>query len=282
MSARQSTCLRMVHIALLTCAGLLIAPSFTAKAQSRKDYSSSRDNSLYSSEEVAGSSLATEQKDRNNGYDRGGYVSHDWWSMDHLTFEGGGGFTIPTGSARQYENKGWSIKAGGGYKLNDRFSAMLDYDYVSMGVPTAILNQVNPQGGGATHLWSLTINPIFNYKSIGRWGGYVVGGGGFYRKVVSFTQPFNDQCAYYDPYYGCIPGVVNQTVAHFSNNAGGVDFGTGFTYKFSDSGRAKLFFEGRYVWVDNQPSASNTASTGGYAPANYRTEYIPITVGIRF
>jgi hypothetical protein len=105
---------RMVHVALIACAGLLIAPSATANAQSQKDYSSSRDNSLYSNEEVAGSSLATEHKDRNNGYD-GGYVSHDWWS--HLTFEGGGGFTIPTGSARQYENKGWNIKAGGGYNL---------------------------------------------------------------------------------------------------------------------------------------------------------------------
>ena len=278
MFLRQVFSSRMVYAALLGCVSLLIiAPFTTANAQSQKDFSSSRDNSVYSNEDITGSLLVSEHNDQNNGY-----VSHDWWSMDRLTFEGGGGFTIPTGSARQYENKGWNIKAGGGYKLNDRFSAMLDYDYVSMGVPSAILNQVNPQGGAATHLWSLTINPIFNYISIGRWDGYVVGGGGFYRKVVNFTQPFNDQCAYYDPFYGCVPGTVNQTVAHFSNNAGGVDFGAGFTHRFSDSGRARLFFEGRYVWVDNQPSANNNASTGGYAPANYRTEYIPITVGIRF
>ena len=278
MFLRQVFSSSMVYAALLGCVSLLIiAPFATANAQSQKDFSSSRDNSVYSNEDITGSLLVSEHNDQNNGY-----VSHDRWSMDRLTFEGGGGFIIPTGSARQYENMGWNIKAGGGYRLNDRFSAMLDYDYVSMGVPSAILNQVNPQGGAATHLWSLTINPIFNYISIGRWDGYVVGGGGFYRKVVNFTQPFNDQCAYYDPFYGCVPGTVNQTVAHFSNNAGGVDFGAGFTHRFSDSGRARLFFEGRYVWVDNQPSANNTASTGGYAPANYRTEYIPITVGIRF
>ena len=271
---------RIMHVALLVCAGLLVAPTASANAQSQKDYSSSRENSMYSNEDADASSLSSERNGQSNG-NEGGYVSHDRWGADHLTFEGGGGFAIPTGSGKQFLNKGWNIKAGGGYKFNGRFSAMLDYDYVSMGVPTAILNQVNPQGGGATHLWSLTINPMYNYKSIGRWGGYVVGGGGFYRKVVNFTQPFNDYCAYYDPYYGCIPGVVNQTVAHFSNNAGGVNFGTGFTYKFSDSGRAKLFIEGRYVWVDNQSSANNTASTG-YAPANYRTEYIPITVGFRF
>jgi hypothetical protein len=110
--------------------------------QSQKDFSSSRDNSVYSKEDITGSLLVSEPNDQNNGY-----VSHDWWSMDRLTFEGGGGFIIPTGSARQYENMGWNIKAGGGYRLNDRFSAMLDYDYVSMGVPSAILNQVNPQGG---------------------------------------------------------------------------------------------------------------------------------------
>ena len=271
---------RNVHAAVLVCAGLLVAQSAIANAQSQKDYSSSQDSSVYANGDTDGSSMVSERKGRNDGYG-GGYVSHDRLSMEHFTFEGGGGFTVPTGSGRQYENSGWNVKVGGGYKFNSRLSTMLDYDYVSMGVPGAILDQVNPQGGGATHLWSLTVNPIYNYKSIGRWGGYLVGGGGFYRKVVNFTQPFSDYCAYYDPYYGCIPGVVNQTVAHFSNNAGGLNFGTGFTYRLSDSGRTKLFVEGRYVWVDNQPSANNTASTG-YAPANDRTEYIPITAGIRF
>jgi hypothetical protein len=273
-----NTCL--AHLILQASALLMVALTAPCFAQSQKAYSSSQDFAMSSKDEISGSAPASQNDHQNNGYG-GGYVSHDRWGINHLTFEGGGGFTIPTGGGQQFLNNGWNIKAGGGYKFNDRFSAMLDYDYVSMGVPTAILNQVNPQGGGATHLWSLTINPMYNYKTIGHWGGYVVGGGGFYRKLVNFTQPFNDYCAYYDPFYGCIPGVVNRTVAHFSNNAGGVNFGTGFTYKFSDSGRAKLFVEGKYVWVDNQPSTNSTSNTG-YAPANYRTEYIPITVGIRF
>jgi hypothetical protein len=281
MSITERIQTRKVHAAILVCAGLLTAQSAIAHAQDQKDYSSSQESSVYASGDTGGSSMASKHSGQNDGYGGGGYAPHSRLSAEHFTFEGGGGFTVPTGSGRQFLNTGWNVKVGGGYQFNRHFIAMVDYDYVSMGVPGAILEQVNPQGGGATHLWSLTLNPIFNYKTSGRWGGYLVGGGGFYRKVVNFTQPFSDYCAYYDPYYGCIPGTVNQTVAHFSNNAGGLNFGTGFTYGLSDSGRAKLFVEGKYVWVDNQASSNNTASTG-YTPANDRTQYIPITFGLRF
>jgi hypothetical protein len=280
MSISECIRARKAHAAVLVCAGLLMAQSAIANAQDQKDYSSSQVSSVYANGDADGSSMVSKRSGQNDSYG-GGYASHSRLSMEHFTFEGGGGLTVPTGSGRQFMDTGWNVKVGGGYRFNNRFSAMVDYDYVSMGVPSAILDQVNPQGGGATHLWSLTVNPIYNYKTSGRWGGYLVGGGGFYRKVVNFTQPFNDYCAYYDPYYGCIPGTVNQTVAHFSNNAGGLNFGTGFTYRLSESGRARLFVEGKYVWVDNQASSNNTASTG-YTPANDRTQYVPITFGVRF
>jgi hypothetical protein len=280
MFARKFRYPHIATVVLLGCAGLLAAWSTSSNAQTQMVSSSLPDNVMSSNGGGESSSQVSEHNNPQKGY-AGGYVSHEWYDINHLTFEGGVGGSIPTGNGKQFMNAGWSIKLGGGYKFNDRFSLMLDYDYVSMGVPMSIVELVNPQGGGATHLWSLTINPMINYKTSGRWGGYVVGGGGFYRKVVNFTQQFGDYCAYYDPYYGCIPGVVDQTVAHFSNNAGGANFGTGFTYRLTDSGRAKMFIEGRYVWVDNQPSANSIASTG-YAPTNYRTEYVPITLGVRF
>lgn len=273
------------RMAIAACAFLFAIGSASAGAQDTGQISSSSD---YNSTAGAGSpTLSAPQPsmlaERRNGQGGGGYgyKSHDWLSVNHLAFEAGGGFSKPTGNTKAYQNLGWSLKVGGGYNLNKRFTVMMDYDYASFGVPSSILNQVNPQGGGGTHLWSLTLNPIFNYKTSGRFGGYVVGGGGFYRKLVNFTQPFNDNCAYFDPFYGCIPGTVNQTVAHFSNNAGGLNLGTGFTYKLSDTGNWKLFAEARYVWVDNQPSANSMSSTG-YAPSNFRTQYIPITFGVRF
>ncbi len=195
-------------------------------------------------------------------------------------FEFGGGFNLPTGGIKNYISTGWNLKIGGGYNFSHRAGVMLDYDYTHFGIASGELNRVNPGGGGDTHLWSFTLNPIFNYKTSGHLGGYIVGGGGFYRKLVSFTQPTNSQCAYYS-YFGCIPGQVNQTVAHFSNNAFGINFGTGVTYKFSEYSHLKLFAEGRYVWVDNQGSTASRSATG-YAPTNYRTEWIPVTFGLRW
>lgn len=209
--------------------------------------------------------------------------SDRWTNADgsnKYSVEFGGGFDLPTGATKKYQNTGWNIKVGGGYNFSQRIGVMLDYDYAHFGIPSSVLNTVNPNGGGDTHLWSLTANPIFNYKTSGKLGGYLVAGGGFYRKLVAFNQPFNSQCAYYS-YFGCIPGVVSQTVAHFSNNAFGLNFGTGVTYKFSEYSHFKVFAEARYTWVDNQQS-KNSTSPSGYAPTNYRTEYIPVTFGVRW
>ncbi len=276
MPARQTPFSRFLRIALVSCAGMLISAYSAAGAQTPSGSSSSRDN--MAADGVNGDGSASQFNDNYlNSHDQ----ERDRLSADRFVYEGGGGFTIPTGGARQFENTGWNVKLGGGYKFNRHLAVMLDYDYTSMGIPIGIINAVNPQGNGATHLWSLTVNPMYSYRIAGRWGGYAVGGGGFFRKIANFNQPVFSWCAYSDYYGDCYPGVANVTVAHFSNNAGGLDFGTGLTYKLTDTGRTKLFIEGRYVWVDNQASPNNTAATG-YPPANYRTEYIPVTIGVRF
>lgn len=279
MSARQTPLLPCLLMALVSCAGVLtgLSPAAIAQSLAGSSFSSSRDNLLADT----GSGGSSSPQYGQDNYMTNRYRQQSWSSMDHFVFEAGGGFTVPTGGARQFENTGWNIKFGGGYKFNRHLAVMLDYDYVSMGIPINIISVLNPGGNGSTHLWSFTLNPMYSYNITNRFGGYVVGGGGFFRKVANFNQPVFSWCAYYGYYGGCYPGDVNVTVAHFSNNAGGLDFGTGFTYRLSDTGRTKLFVEGRYVWVDNQASPNNTVTTG-YPPANYRTEYIPITFGVRF
>lgn len=277
MSARQTLSLPCLLMALVACAGILTGLSSTAAAQSPAGSSSSSDHLLA----VLGSGDGSSPQSGQDNYMTSRYRQRSWSSMDHFMYEAGGGFTVPTGGARQFENTGWNVKIGGGYKFNRHLAAMLDYDYVDMGIPIGIIDAVNPGGNGSTHLWSITLNPMYSYDITSRFGGYVVGGGGFFRKVANFNQPVFSWCAYQDYYGGCYPGDVNVTVAHFSNNAGGLDFGTGFTYKLSDTGDTRLFVEGRYVWVNNQASSRNTATTG-YPPANYPTEYVPITFGVRF
>jgi len=168
---------------------------------------------------------------------------------------------------------------GAGRNFNKRFSVEAEYSYNHFSVPQQIItdsfgtNGISGLGriAGDVHIWSLTVDPSYHYFETERWGGYVVGGGGFYRKVTLFRQaPTN--C----PNGDCGPPTNN--LLTLSNNAGGINVGTGISRRVSDASNAKLFVEGRYVWIDNQPSPNNRA----YLPANYRTGYFPVTAGVRW
>jgi hypothetical protein len=126
----------------------------------------------------------------------------------------------------------------------------------------------------ASHLWSLTLEPMVTYKTGGHIGGYVIGGGGFYRKLTSFTEPVyvGDYCDYF---YGCYPQYDNVTLSHFSSNQGGVNIGTGVTFKPNVDGKGKFYAEARYVWV-NSPTSSNSALGTG------SINMFPITFGYRW
>ena len=187
----------------------------------------------------------------------------------HLTFQGGGGFTPAVGGTSKNINLGWNLGFGGGYMLNKKFGMLIDYNFYHNSIPQAILNQVQ-EPGGYYHFWSFTADPIYNYWQGSKLGGYAIGGGGFSRKVVSFTQPF--QSTYCDPYFGCYPITVNQVVYHFSSNQPVVDLGTGITYRFSPYNRVKFFTEIRYVKL---------FSTASQIPGQ-NASLLPITFGIRW
>jgi hypothetical protein len=140
-----------------------------------------------------------------------------------------------------------------------------EYEFNRNGIPSAILQQVGEPDGNV-HTWSLTVDPVWKYKTGGNWGGYVTGGGGFYRQLTSFTQPVLAQGIYCDFFY-CYPVyyTTNVVVSHFSSNQGGVNIGTGFT--FGSWNQAKFYAEARYEWLD-------TPGRG--------TQIIPVTFGLRW
>jgi hypothetical protein len=113
------------------------------------------------------------------------------------------------------------------------------------------------------------LDPIVYLKTGGHFGGYVTGGGGFYRKLTSFTEPVyeGDYCSY----FGCYSVYGNETLSHFSSNQGGVNIGPGITYKPNADGKAKFFAEARYVWVDSTKT-SGTGTVGMF----------PVTFGFRW
>ncbi|MHB1023127.1 MAG: hypothetical protein ACYC46_14840 [Acidobacteriaceae bacterium] len=214
--------------------------------------------------------------------------SDKWTNSDGSNkygFAAGGGFTVPSGSTGKYYTTSWHLQFAGVRNFNKRYGLQVEYDYDHFGVTSGVLAKlataytnsgIDPTGlDGNAHLWSFSVNPIFNYYSSDRAGAYVIGGVGFYRKITNFTLP---TASYYcSGYYGCYPITQNQTFDHYSNNAFGVNIGTGVSWKLSEFANAKLYAEARYVWVDN-----SAAPHSFFPPNNYRTGYFPITVGIRW
>ncbi len=193
--------------------------------------------------------------------------------LDHLTFEAGAGLTSPIGNDTRFVTYGYNITAGAGWNFNNRLGALLEYQFNRNKIPGATLSLVGVPGGNV-NTYSITIDPIYNYARFGKFGGYVTGGGGFYRKVTNYTSP--QQTTYCDPYYGCGYGYQNTTVGHFSSNQGGFNIGTGVTYAaFGGESRAKLYAELRYEWVDSPKATTTMPGTG--------TEtFLPLTIGVRF
>jgi hypothetical protein len=196
----------------------------------------------------------------------------------------GGGFNAPIGNdtssagstPTNFEGPfltwGGNFTGGLGLRFSPRFSLLGEYQFIDDKLPGSFIAAVGTQGGNA-HIWSLTLDPVIDLFPKAVNSVYVTGGGGFYRKVTSFTDPAqSEECYYY-----CYPVTVNQTVYHFSSNQGGANLGLGLTHRIGGTygdGQMKVYAEARYVWIDTPPLSAYDG-TG-------RTEVIPVTIGLRF
>jgi hypothetical protein len=250
----------------------------TASAQSTATtrYSSSSDLAA----PIQALSYASESGQNSGGYGQGGYKQYPKYGnsrWDHVAIEAGAGFDAPIGNTKKTQTYGYNVKFGGGWNFNQRVGLLLEYEFNRTGIPDSVLAANQTTSGtvpnGNVHLWGLTLDPIIYLKNTGGWGAYVTGGGGFYRKLTSFTEPvyLGVVCDYF---YGCYPAYGNQLISHFSSNQGGLNVGAGFTHGFGD-GRMKLFGEARYLWVNSPSSSASQLGTG-------TVSMIPVTFGVRF
>ncbi len=221
------------------------------------------------------------------------------------TFFVGGGVSIPTGGTHNYLSTGYSIQGGGGRNFNKKLALLAQFDYNHYGIQSSTLNSLlgtyvnlgatgqdgGPLGelGGSNHIWSFTLDPMYTYMDHDKFGGYVIGGIGFYHKVTDFTTPAIGE--YCDYYYGCYTYQANQTIDSYVSNAAGYNAGLGFTYKGSRFSDLKFYAEARYVYTANSRRPYFDGTNGTSLSASYfnvfpqnsaPTTYIPITFGIRF
>jgi len=203
------------------------------------------------------------------GQASGSYGYHDHSFMSHLAVEAGGGFNAPIGNDQPFITWGGNFTIGGGYKFSKRVSLLAEYQFMDDKLPGGLISDAGAQGGHA-HIWSFTLDPVIDLMPNRRNSVYVTGGGGFYRKVTSFTDPEEvEEC-----YYFCGIGYENVVVSHFSSNQGGVNFGVGVTHKLGSDSNMKAFAEVRYVWL-NTPGIGTQNGLG-------TTELLPVTLGVRW
>jgi opacity protein-like surface antigen len=172
------------------------------------------------------------------------------FAQDHRwTVNAGGGYSPLVGDLDNRLNNGWNVTAGAGYNFGSGISASVTYMYNRFGISQRLLNAA-PGNSGNAHLWSLTLDPKFPLKYVGRVRPYLVGGVGYYRlSIPNFALP------------------VSQALANGDSRSGpGGSLGLGFDVNLGDTG-FMLFGESRYHY----------ASTG-----NVTVRMIPITVGIRW
>jgi len=200
-------------------------------------------------------------------------------AKSNFAFEASGGFNAPVSDSITY---GGQFTVGAGVHINPRFATMIEYQFLDDKLPGALIAETGATGGHA-HIWSLTLDPVISLFPKSSNDIYVTGGGGFYRKVTSFTDP--EPTLYCDYFYGCGYITTNQVVGHFSSNQGGWNVGAGFQHRlggmYGDS-KTSLFVEARYIDVLTPAVTGITPNGLGVTTVAADTKMIPVNFGVRF
>jgi hypothetical protein len=276
--------------AAMLMAGFANAQSAVSDNNSTAGWSSSQSNSLQLAEAAvprnpaalpsvpapAASGAAAQNDNDANMYS--GWHGHD--ILHRLTIEAGFGANGPAGD-KPYITWGDQFTIGGGVNINHNLAALIEYQFIDDKLPGHIIAEAGATGGHV-HLWSLTVDPVYDFLPKASNDFYVTGGGGLYRKVTSFTNP---QASYFCSYYYCAPGYTNVVVGHYSSNEGGFNIGGGYQHRFGsvygDTSRTRIYAEVRYVDAFS-PAVTTQANGLGTTSVAADTKVIPITLGVRW
>jgi opacity protein-like surface antigen len=185
-----------------------------------------------------------------------------------FTFNAGAGASPLVGDISTRLDNGWNFTVGGGFNFTQDFAATLQYTYNGFGVNQRVLTEAQvPEGN--SHMWSLTVDPKVRISAVGKVTPYVVGGVGYYRRTVEFTQPTLTSVTFFDPFFGFIFNTLvpaHQVLGDIRRSGIGGSVGGGLEFKVGDTG-VKAFGEARYEY----------AATG-----RIPTRIVPATFGFRW
>lgn len=176
-------------------------------------------------------------------------------NTDRFTFAVGGGFTEPVKHSANRLDTGFNFTVGGGLNFTPHFGILGEFGYNQLGVTSAVLQREGvPDGAG--RIYSFTLNPIVHFNPRGRVDAYIVGGGGYYRRTIEFTEPSLIAVTAFDPFFGVFfPATIpaNTVLGSFTQNKGGLNIGAGFSVRVRGDSNAKFFAESRYHYIYTRP-----------------------------
>lgn len=197
------------------------------------------------------------------------FLSYPASAQSAFSISIGGGPTVPGKHSGRNFNTGYNLKAGVGLHPIPAVGAMLEFGFNNMGITSGALDRVGVPGGSG-RIYSATLNPMVHLNPRGRFDVYLIGGGGYYRRTIQFTEPSSAIATGFDPFYGILfPVEVPTTtvLGSYSQNRVGINGGAGVAIRFGDDTRSSFFAESRYHYIYTSP---------------VRTAMIPVTFGFRW
>lgn len=187
------------------------------------------------------------------------------------SFNVGGGGSLPSGTTQQYVRGGGGVAAAGVARNYSKYLGLrLDFQFDNLPLKASALQAAQAPGAN-NHVYSLNFGPIINVPVTKDWGGYILGGAGFYHrsgKLDSSSAIPGSACNGFFTWWGhCFASSlpINGNFLHSSQNEFGENFGVGITRKISPN--IDFYAEFRYFHGKHN---------------NITTDLRPITVGIRW
>jgi outer membrane protein with beta-barrel domain len=217
-----------------------------------------------------------------------------------IDFNFGFGWAFPTSEFGSHFDAGWNGGLGVTYNFTPRLGIQAEYMYTRMDGPEkTLLLSATPIAAALTNgilesnhqMHVGTFDLIYKTQSQEHpIGGYALGGGGIYHRVVQLTTPSVGYTTFCDPYYYvCYPAAVSvdTIIGDRSSNDFGINIGGGVTF-----GReGKFYVESRlhYVWgktitptASQLPAAASTTTPDCSGGCSTNATYYPLTFGFRW
>jgi opacity protein-like surface antigen len=187
------------------------------------------------------------------------------------TFNVGGGASATNGTTKKYVRSGGGIAAAGvARNFSKYFGFRLDFQWDNLPLRASALESALAPGA-TDHVYTLNLDPIINVPVTKDWGGYILGGPGFYHrsgKLDSSNAIPGSLCNGFFTWWGhCFAASlpINGDFLHSSQNEFGENFGGGITRKITPN--IDFYAEFRYLHGKHN---------------GITTDLRPITIGIRW